>query len=176
MTARLGFRVRPGGRAALEVAARALGARADETAGIAAGPLTVTFGLGGVRCAVEACAIGRAVLRLGGVVPVPFAAGGERLVTFVDERPVPVVDLVRSRRRTLDGLARAPALLISLESGPVAVAVEGPLELSEAPLAQSAEASPGDPDVPRLVGRLADGTSLIDGGWMRHFAARSLAP
>jgi len=172
----LPFRIRPGGRAALEAAARALAGRDEDAGESVAGLLAVTFRLGGDRCAVEAGVVQRAVLRLGGVVPVPLAAGGERLVAFVEERPVPVVDLSRPGPRTPEDLSAAPALLLSLESGPVAVAVEGPLDLSEAPIAQAAESAREDPEVPRLVGRLADGVSLIDAEWMRRFAARTLAP
>lgn len=170
------LRIRPGGRAALEEAARVLAGRGDGPVESAPGVLAITFGLGGDRCAVEAKAVQRAVLQLGGVVPVSLAGGGERLVAFVDERPVPVVDLLRLGSRTAEDLSRAPALLLSLDGGPVAVAVEGPLDLSEAAIAQAARSAQGDPQVPRLVGRLADGTSLIDADWMRHFAARTLAP
>jgi hypothetical protein len=125
---------------------------------------------------VEASVVRRAVLRLGGVVPVSLAGGGERLVGYVDERPVPVVDLLRPGSRTSEELSQAPALLLALESGPVAVAVEGPLDLSEAPIAQAARSAREDPEAPRVAGRLADGTSLIDAEWMRRFAARTLAP
>jgi len=170
------FRIRPGGRAALEEAARVLAGRREDGAESAPGLLAVTFGLGGGRCAVEAAAVQRAVLRLGGVAPISRAGGGERLVAFVDERPVPVVDLLRPGSRTPEDLSDAPALLLTLESGPVAVAVQGPLDLSEEPIAQAAQSVREDPEVPQLAGRLADGTSLIDAGWMRRFAARALAP
>ncbi len=168
------FRIRSGARAALEAAARDLARAEGEAAESGPGLQAVAFGLGGERCAVEASAVARAVRRLGAVVPVPLAGGGERLVAFVDERPVPVIDL--SRGRSPEDLPGAPALLVSLETGPVAVAVEGPLELSEAPIALAAQPVPDDPERPRLVGRLADGTSVVDADWMRRFAARALAP
>jgi hypothetical protein len=139
------------------------------------GSVSVTFRLGGARCAIEASTVDRAVLRLGAVFVVPLASGGERAATFVDERPLPVIDLLRPARG-LEGLRGAPALVVALEAGPVALAVEGPLDLSDAAVEAAAEPSPLDGDDPPLVGRLSDGAALLDPRWLRRFAARAFAP
>lgn len=161
--------------AELERRARALAAGEVEGESALPGALWVTFRLGGVPCGLEVGAVERAVLRLPMVFTVPLATGGERAAAFVDERALPVVDLVRPARDAR-ALREAPALVVAIDSGPVAVAVEGPVELSEAPMAAGAEPAAADGDAPRLAGRLADGTSLLDAGWVRRLASRSLAP
>ncbi len=161
--------------AELERRAGVLAAGEVEGEAAPSGALSVTFRLGGVPCGLEVGAVERAVLRLATVFTVPLATGGERAAAFVDERALPVVDLARPAREAR-ALREAPALVVAIDSGPVAVAVEGPLELSEAPIAAGAEVAAADGDAPRLAGRLADGTSLLDAGWVRRFASRILAP
>jgi hypothetical protein len=161
--------------AELERRAGALATGEVESQAAPSGALSVTFRLGGVPCGLEASAVERAVLRLATVFAVPLAAGGERTAAFVDERALPVVDLVRPAR-DVQTLRDAPALVLAIDSGPIAVAVEGPLELSEAALAVATEPAAADGDAPRLSGRLADGTSVLDAGWVRRFASRALSP
>lgn len=162
----------------LERRARALAAGDAAGEGEAAGLLRlVTFRLRGAPCAVETGPIERAVV-LPAPIAVPLADGGERAVAFVDERPVPVLDLAGESagapRRAAD-LAGAPALVVTTDGGPVAVAVEGPLELGEDRLAG---ASPGEArgDGIRLAGRLAGGAALVDAAWLRAFAGRAAGP
>lgn len=161
--------------AELERRARALASGEVERGAAPVGLVSVAFRLGGLHCAVEVGAIERVVLRLGAVFAIPLAAGGARTATFVHEQPLPVVDLVRPAR-DLESLRDAPALLVGADAETVAVAVEGPLDLSDAPLAAAAESPPLDGDRPRVVGRLADGAALLDPDWIRRFAARALAP
>ncbi len=152
--------------------ALASGEAAREAAPVAAA--SVTFRLGGVPCAVEAAAVERAVLRLATVVAVPLAAGGARTAAFIDERPLPVVDLRRPVREPA-ALGDAPALVIAGPTGAVVLAVEGPLDLTEAPVTAAAEPTAGD-ERPRIAGRLADGTALFDTAWIRRLASLALAP
>jgi hypothetical protein len=161
--------------AELERRAVALARDEVEREAAPAGSISVTFQLGAARCALEATAVERAVLRLGEVFAIPLAGGGDRAATFVDERPVPVVDLVRPGRE-IEALRQVPALLVAVESGSVAVAVEAPLDLSDAPLVATAEPAPTDGDEPRLAGRLSDGSALLDTNWIRRFAARAFEP
>ncbi|MGC3998982.1 MAG: hypothetical protein QM767_16675 [Anaeromyxobacter sp.] len=137
----------------------------------------VAFGLGGRPCAVEADAVLRAVSRLGPPLAVPLAAGGERWVVFVDERPVPLVDAgatVGPGAAGSGGLEGRPALLVEAEGGPVAVAVEAPLELLEERLA--AAAAPVETGAVRLAGVLEGGTSVLDAGWLRSWAGKAARP
>ena len=161
--------------AELERRARALARGEVEREAAPSGTVAVTFRVGAVRCALEASAVERAVLRLGAVFAIPLAGGGERAAAFVDERPLPVVDLL-TPARPIEALRNAPALLVSAEFGPVAVAVEGPLDLTEAPVVATAEPAPPGGDAPRLAGRLADGAALLDIASIRRFAARAFAP
>jgi hypothetical protein len=164
---------------ALERRARALAAgdaaQRDGTAGLLR---VVTFRLHGAPCAVETGPIDRAVV-LPAPVAVPLAGGGERPVAFVDERPVPVVDLagfVAGAPRRAEALGGAPALVVATDGGPVAVAVEGPLELAEDRLAGAAPQERAPADGIRLAGRLAGGAALLDAGWLRAFAGKAAAP
>ena len=69
----------------------------------------VSFRLCGRTCAVDARVVARVVARLSRPLPVPLQGGGERLVAFVEELPVPVVDL--------EGFASgAPRELAAIES------------------------------------------------------------
>jgi hypothetical protein len=134
----------------------------------------VSFTLRGTPCAVDASVLERAVTRLARPLPVPREAGDDRLVAFVDERPVPVVDLsayVAGKPRTLEALEAHPALLVTTRAGPVAVAVEGPLELLEDHVAFAAEA--GDPGPIRAAGRLSCGVLALDPAWLQEWAERA---
>jgi len=164
---------------ALERRARALAAGDRDGREDAAGLLRlVTFRLGGAPCAVETGPIERAVV-LPAPVAVPLADGGERPVAFVDERPVPVVDLAgfaAGAPRRAEALGGAPALVVATDGGPVAVAVEGPLELAEDRLAAAAAPERAAGDGVRLAGRLAGGAALLDADWLRAFAGKAAAP
>lgn len=141
----------------------------------------VAFALCSLPCAVASSAVSRAVLRLGRVVAVPLAGGGERLVAMVDEEPIPVGDLagaLAGRPRPPETLAGSPALVLPLASGPVAVAVDGPLDLVEARLQQvpANQAGAASDEAPRLAGRLEGGGSLLEVDWLRGWAARATRP
>lgn len=163
--------------AALERRARVLAAeRPGEDEG-AALLRVVTFRLRGRACAVDAGAVLRAVARLPATVPIPIAHGGTRAAAFVDERPVPVADLagaVADAPRAPEALEGAPALLVAGAQGPLAVVVEGPLELAEEPLVAAAEDTDGDRL--RLAGQLAGGAVLVDAEWLAGWAAKAVAP
>jgi len=141
----------------------------------------VAFRLGGSPCAVDAGAVERAIPRIPSVLPVPTADGSERAITWVDERPVPVADLAGAAagaERAAPLLSGLPAVVLGTPHGPVAVAVDGPLELREDRLAGAASAA-GEEEPgfrPRLSGRLADGTSVLDAGWMVAWAGRAARP
>jgi len=136
----------------------------------------VLFRIGGHPCALDASPVTRAVARLGGATQVPMSDGGERTVTFVEEQPLPVVDLsgaAAGEERTAAALADGPALVLQTEAGPVAVAVEGPLDLREERLS-GAVAEGQESGLPglRLAGRLGDGTSVLDAAWLQAWAGR----
>jgi hypothetical protein len=134
----------------------------------------VSFTLGGAACAVDAGVLERAVARLTRPLPVPRESGDDRLVAFVDERPVPVVDLeafAAGRPRAVEELEAHPALIVTTTAGPVAVAVEGPLELLEDHVAFAAE--PGDPAPIRAAGRLRSGILALDPAWLQEWAERA---
>ena len=171
-------RVRPSDVPLLERRARALASGKAEIVEEAERLGLIAFRLGGRPCAVEARAVERAVPRLGRLVAVPLSAGGERLVAYVDEMPLPVADLACcvGPSRAPEVLALAPAVVLPVPSGRVAVAVEGPLDLLEEALAErSACGGEGDnPDAPRLVARLAGGASLLDADWLAGWAGRNV--
>ncbi len=137
----------------------------------------VSFRLRGRPCAVDARVVERAVARLSRPLPVPLQGGGERLVAFVEERPVPVVDLeafAGGTPRELAALESHPALLVTTSIGPVAVAVSGPLELLEDHVAFAA--AEGDPAPLRTAGVLAGGTVALDPAWLQEWAERAARP
>jgi hypothetical protein len=137
----------------------------------------VSFRLRGRACAVDVRVVERAVARLSRPLPVPLQDGGERLVAFVEERPVPVVDLegfAAGIPRDLAALESHPALLVTTSIGPVAVAVSGPLELLEDHVAFAAAS--GDPAPMRTVGVLAGGTVALDPIWLQEWAERAARP
>lgn len=166
----------------LERRARDLAAGDSAAEDGAAGLLRlVTFRLRGTPCAVQTDPVERAVV-LAAPMAVPLADGSERAVAFVEERPVPVMDLAGTAAaspRAAAELAGAPALVVATDGGPVAVAVEGPLELAEDRLAASAPASTpiataAGGDEIRLAGRLAGGAALLDAAWLRAWAGRAV--
>lgn len=175
MTARLPTpRITIGDAEILERRARELaaGEAAEESAG---GLLRlVAFRLSGSACAVEAGIVERAVV-LAAPFAVPLADGSERAVAFVEERPVPVADLAGAAggaaRRAPD-LAGAPALVVGTPEGPVAVAVEGPIELAEDRIAGTARTGEAEGEV-RLAGVLAGGAALLDAAWLGAWADRT---
>ena len=179
MTSRLPVpRVVPGDRDVLERRARELarGAVADDAD---RGDLLrlVAFRLRGRPCAVDALGIERAVT-LGAPIPVPLADGSERAVAFLDERPVAVVDLAghaAGAPRGAGELAGSPAIVVATPGGPVAVVVEGPLELAEDRLAGAAAAGEEGGRI-RLAGRLEGGASLLDAGWLATWAGKAARP
>jgi chemotaxis signal transduction protein len=141
----------------------------------------VVFRLGATTCAVEAAAVERAVVALASPFAVPLASGGDRTVAFVEERPVPVVDLVAfaaagggaSARHSGDARApdARPALVLRTADGPVAALVDGPLELAEDRLTATAiEDSGAAAAGVLLAGRLAGGGALVDAAWLAAWA------
>jgi len=137
----------------------------------------VSFQLAGLPCAVDARVVERAVARLARPLPVPLQDGGERLVTFVDERAVPVVDLVGfavGSPRESNALESQPALLVTTPGGSIAVAVDGPLELLEDHLVFAAEAADGA--AIRAAGRLSGGTLALDPAWLQEWAEKAARP
>ncbi len=136
----------------------------------------VGFSLRARRCALDSAIVERAVV-LAAPLGVPALDGSERVVAFVDERPLEIVDLdglAAGTPRGLDELAGAPALVVATPSGPVAVAVGGPLELVEDRVVATSEAV-GDPGPIRVAGRLAGGAALIDAGWLAAWAGNGAA-
>ena len=137
----------------------------------------VSFRLQGRTCAVHALVVERAVARLSRPLAVPLTDGGERLVAFVEEQPVPVVDLegfAGGKPREPSALESQPALLVTTPHGSVAVAVGGPLELLEDHLVQGAAG--GDPAPLRMVGLLAGGTMALDPAWLQEWAGKAARP
>lgn len=174
-------RIRVEDAGTLEARARALaGAGRDGEADVrSAGALSfVRFRAGGLDCALEARVVERALARLPVAVPVAVSTspGGERAFAFVDERPLPVADLsgtVAGAVRPAAHLAGSAALIVATSHGPVAVAVDGPLELSEERLAGTTSAGAwGAGGGVRLCGRLADGSSVISADWMVDWASK----
>jgi hypothetical protein len=169
-------RLVPGDVEALERRAREYAAGGVEEETDASGKLRlVLFRLRGGPCAVDAAVVERAV-PLGAPFAVPLADGSERAVAFVDERPVAVVDLAghaAGAPRRAAALRGVPALVVATELGPVAVAVDGPLELAEDRLAGAAAPEEG---ALRLAGRLAGGAALLDAAWLASWAGKAVRP
>jgi chemotaxis signal transduction protein len=165
------LRVDPADEARLAAQARTLAD--DGTAGVDQGRdalQVVTFRIGGQPCAAPAHAVERAVARLGATTDVPQAGGGVRTVAWVDEQPVAVTDLAALAGlapRAPAMLALGPALLLATPAGVAALAVEGPLELAEAPLAQVADPALAELPGLGLAGRLAGGAALLSADWLR---------
>jgi len=170
-------RLVPRDLAQLELRARLLAAGeagAEETDGNAR---LVLFRIRGLPCALDAAPLARAVARLDGATPVPMADGRERTVAWVDEQPIPVADLAGAAsggERPAALLAGGPALVLTTPGGPVAVAVEGPLDLREERLS-GAVATGQESAIPglRLAGRLGDGTSVLDAAWLLAWAGKA---
>jgi len=120
----------------------------------------IAFRLGRKSYALELDEVHRVVARIGPVVEVPLGPGEVETVACIEERPLPVIDLPSRRRgleRSLEALARAPALLVDGSPLPVLVAVEPPIELIEGQVAASALI----PEDAGLTAVLADGTRLV---------------
>jgi hypothetical protein len=172
-------RIVPRDAAQLELRARELAAEGAETeaqADAAAARRLVVFRLRGLPCAVEAACVERAVSRLLGVAAVPMATGPDRNVAFVEEQPVPVIDLLVAAgavERSPAALSAGPALVVATAEGSVAVAVEGPLDLREERLAGTVGEALRDGEGPRLAGRLGDGTSVLDAAWLAAWAGEA---
>ena len=170
-------RLVPQDLALLERRARALAAGGETAGEGSAGGRLVLFRLQGLPCALDATPVERAVSRLAGATAVPTAAGADRIVAFVEERPLPVADLAgaaEGRERSAEALCGAPALVLATAAGPVAVAVDGPLDLCEERLSGTAlEVQQGGAAGIRLAGRLADGTSVLDAAWLTGWAERA---
>jgi hypothetical protein len=171
-------RVVPGDAEVLERRARALasGRDADETP--AALVALVSFRLRGRACALESAVVDRAVV-IAAPFAVPLADGSERAVAFVEERPLPIVDLAGtaagSSRRAPE-LVGAPALVVATTGGPVAVAVEGPIELAEDAIAEGAVPGAAGGEDLRIAGRLAGGAALVDAAWLVAWAGKAARP
>lgn len=137
----------------------------------------VSFHLRGRPCAVDAGVVDRALARLTLPLAVPMADEMERMVSFIDERPVPLVDLAgmaTSTRRGAAELEGTPAVVVLTRMGPVAVAVDGPLDLLEDH--QVAVAAPGNPDEIRITGVLAGRATALDPAWLQEWAERAARP
>lgn len=160
----------------LEARARELASGDRQSGDGAATERLVLFRVLGLPCAVPAAPVERALSRLLGATPVPTAEGRDRIVAFVEEQPLPVADLAGAAsgaERPAAELSGAPALVLTTPEGPVAVAVEGPLDLREERLAGAAQVADERAAAGlRLAGRLADGTSVLDAAWLLAWAAR----
>lgn len=160
----------------LEASARSL-SRGDCAGGEHATERLVSFRLRGRPCAVDARVVERAVSRLSRPLAVPLQDGSERLVAFVEELPVPVADLqgfVVGAPREPTALEAHPALLVTTPLGPIAVAVEGPLELLEDHLAFAAQG--GDPATVQALGMLSGGSLALDPTWLQEWAEKTARP
>lgn len=160
---------------ALERRARALAEPAAAEDGTVGALRVVAFHLGGAACAVDADVLERALVALARPFAVPLASGEQRVVAFVDERPVAVVDLagiVGDGPRPAASLDGRPALVLRTGGGLVAVVVDGPLELAEERVVASVGAAEADAGgaIVRLAGRLAGGAALVDGSWLATWA------
>ncbi|MGC4121259.1 MAG: hypothetical protein QM765_43115 [Myxococcales bacterium] len=138
--------------------------------------LVVRFYLAGERWAVTVGGLQRALVAVGAVHAIPSASGPARAVAFVDEEPVPVFDLCGAvgPSREPRSLALAPALVLRDGVGPLAVAVEGPLDLDEAVLLQKASSPALRASALPLAGRLEGGAGLLDLDVLRERASRAL--
>jgi hypothetical protein len=170
-------RIFPRDLALLERRARELAAGAVDVEEGEGAERLVLFRLLGLPCAIDAAPVARAVSRLEGAASVPLVDGRERTVAWVEEQPLPVADLAGAAagaERPASSLAGGPALVLTTPSGPVAVAVEGPLDLREERLSAAVvEELQGGVDGLRLAGRLADGTSVLDAAWLLGWAAKA---
>ncbi|MGC4117126.1 MAG: hypothetical protein QM765_21715 [Myxococcales bacterium] len=149
---------------------------ASANADAASRRMVVRFRVGGNPLAIAVAELVRAVTQLGAVLRVPDGRGGGLLVAFLQEKPVPVFDLhvLLGQACSIDRLMRGPALLLRDEEGPIACAVEGPLELAEVTLTHTVRAGrPFEHSLP-LEGLLSDGASLLEPEELRARASRTV--
>ncbi len=161
-------RVADGSRARLEEAARALAgdAAAQEESSV----LLVQFGLGGEPHAVELGVVERAVTHFPEVVPLAGTRGKVKGTAFFDGVAHVVVDLLEGTGRpprSLEEIERSPALVVDREGVPMALAVEGPLELAEVPAGWAAKAVAGEGV--GVAARLPNGVLVLATEWLRQF-------
>jgi chemotaxis signal transduction protein len=178
LTARLAVpRLIPFATEVLERRARELATRAAEERGSVDRP-HVAFRLRGQSCAVDADVVERAIARLVAPLSIPTTDGAERMVAFVDERPVPVVDLAGTAAatpRTAAQLEGHPAIVVAAAGGAVAVAVDGPLDLLEDHLAALAGGSSAPGEI-RMSGVLGGGATALDPAWLREWVEKAARP
>ena len=170
-------RVIPGDAEVLERRARALaGAGAVLQENDLGALWIVCFHLRGALCALETARVERAISRLTAAIAVPRTDGSDRTVTFVDERPLPVVDLagfaLGEQRRASD-LLGDPALVVATQAGSVAMIVGGPLELARDELTAKLGEDARDGAI-RITGRLSGGALLLDHAWLLAWAASAV--
>lgn len=158
----------------LEERARRLAGGAGAQAETRPTLLVVRFALAGRTWALEACALERVLAALGPVHALPAEEGPARAIAFLEEDPVPVLDLcgLEGTARPPRALERAPALVMRDLDGPLALAVEGPLDLEELAVTHSTTGL-REAGLP-VAGRLADGTLLLDGEDLRQRASRAV--
>jgi len=162
----------------LEARARALARSAGAVEDAGAVRAMVAFRAAGVACALDLSLIEKAVVRLGDVDPLAHASAASSIlgVAFVDNLPHLVADLASpDAPRSLLAVSRGPALVVRLGEAGLAVAVEGPVELTEAPVSGGSGGPEGlrghaGSEV-RVDGRLADGTLRISEVWFRQWIA-----
>ncbi len=154
-------------RALLEDRARRLALSEPATAATGARLTLVAFRLLGHALAVEASGVRIAQPLAGKVTPLAGAPAGVAGLALVESAPTLVVDLARAlgQPRSRGALASAP-LLCLVGADPVAVAVEGPLELLDVD-----GWLPLDPRLQRphdmaLAGRVPDGPFVVEAGWL----------
>jgi len=161
-------------RAEPELAARARALAAPAAAGEeGASRALVAFTLAGARYAVELGLVERVVARLGLAAPLAGAPAGLCGLAFIDGMPHLLVDFLEQlthRTRSLEQLALAPALVLQADTGALALCVEGPLELVDAPRLLAGDGAPATSAL-GLSGRLPDGTLVLTSAWVLEWAA-----
>jgi chemotaxis signal transduction protein len=160
-------KVAAGAEERLQAAARSLTETgADESAS----QLLVQFGLGGEPHAVELWMVERAVTSFPEIVPLAGAPARVCGAAFLEGVAHIVVDLLEATgrpRRKLEILQHSPALVVDREGVPLALAVEGPLELAE--VSGTWRASTSSASGVGVAGRLPSGVLVLASEWLRQF-------
>jgi chemotaxis signal transduction protein len=161
------FEVTPSDVGLLEARAKQLSIAA-EVDSLDESRMAVTFQIGSGRFALDMELLDRAVTRLGTVAALPHAGSAMRGVAFVDGVPHLVFDLCErtlSAPRSLTAISAGPALLVRDHTRPLAIAVDGPLDLL--PVRSNAASALDEQDVAsvRIAGRLEDGTLRLSPSW-----------